>query len=554
VVNGNKRIYPEKVLDESMNAYIKDYVSKSRAVGELIHPMCYASGALVVTHNKGIIPIEDVVIGDTVYGVDESGNSVITPVIGTVNESYSGDMIRLKSRSIHALVTPNHRFYLQTRYKGLVVKTAEEIHSSINGDNKLSHEYIPQYIQNYDSPDIEDIIIPGILNSRHKKYHQDLILNFDLYSKLMGIYLAEGYVTYSNKKTPCSVNICQNINTNLDLIIDLVSDIGLKSTVYVKDDNRAIVSITDNRLAKYFSQFGKNCYTKEVPIEIRQASKNQISEFLEWYVLGDGSLLNIQHTTLSGENKIYTYKNLFTTSINLIRGLEECLLKCGYSVNERIQLSPEDYTFAGRTIQIKNKSPLYRVNFGKRRGAYTFNRHMKSTKEFYEGTVHCLTTETGNFYVMYDGYSHLTGNSSAIGLDRVSHLITEMRKDGKNYIGKARILNTPTGKIAQALLEGGVKLGVSTRADGKVVQNARGLNEVAPGLGMKAIDIVFNPSAPDALVDSIMESVDTVMDALSEDMMLVESIRSDIRGANLHSLQEAKLKAFTQIMRHLSIK
>jgi hypothetical protein len=143
---------------------------------------------------------------------------------------------------------------------------------------------------------------------------------------------------------------------------------------------------------------------------------------------------------------------------------------------------------------------------------------------------------------------------SSIGLDRVSHLITEMRKDGKNYIGKARILNTPTGKIAQALLEGGVKLGVSTRADGKVVQNARGLNEVAPGLGMKAIDIVFNPSAPDALVDSIMESVDTVMDALSEDMMLVESIRSDILGANLHSLQEAKLKAFTQIMRHLSIK
>jgi hypothetical protein len=51
-----------------------------------------------------------------------------------------------------------------------------------------------------------------------------------------------------------------------------------------------------------------------------------------------------------------------------------------------------------------------------------------------------------------------------------------------------------------------------------------------------------------------MESVDTVMDALSEDMMLVESIRSDILGANLHSLQEAKLKAFTQIMRHLSIK
>ena len=143
-------------------------------------------------------------------------------------------------------------------------------------------------------------------------------------------------------------------------------------------------------------------------------------------------------------------------------------------------------------------------------------------------------------------------SNTAIDLDRVSHLITEMRKDGKNYVGKARVLNTPTGKIVQALLEGGVKLGVSTRADGKVITNSKGLNEVAPGLGMKAIDIVFNPSAPDALVDSIMESVDTVMDALSDDMQLVESIRADIRRTSSKELQVAKLKAFKQIMEHLT--
>jgi hypothetical protein len=145
-------------------------------------------------------------------------------------------------------------------------------------------------------------------------------------------------------------------------------------------------------------------------------------------------------------------------------------------------------------------------------------------------------------------------STTSIDLDRVSHLITEMRKDGKNYVGKARILNTPTGKIVQALLEGGVKLGVSTRADGKVITNSRGLNEVAPGLGMKAIDIVYNPSAPDALVDSIMESVDTVMDALSEDMQLVESIREDIRRTSSKELQAAKIKAFRQIMEHLTSK
>ena len=138
-----------------------------------------------------------------------------------------------------------------------------------------------------------------------------------------------------------------------------------------------------------------------------------------------------------------------------------------------------------------------------------------------------------------------------MGLDRISHLVTEMKKDGKNYVGKARVLNTPTGKIVQALLEGGVKLGVSTRAGGKVITNSRGLNEVAPGLDMKAVDIVYNPSAPDALVDSIMESVDSVMDALSEDMQLVESIKADIRKASSRDLQEAKFKAFQKIMESL---
>jgi Prohead core protein serine protease len=139
----------------------------------------------------------------------------------------------------------------------------------------------------------------------------------------------------------------------------------------------------------------------------------------------------------------------------------------------------------------------------------------------------------------------------SIGMDRISHLVTEMKKDGKNYVGKARVLNTPTGKIVQALLEGGVRLGVSTRAGGKVITNSRGLNEVAPGLDMKAIDIVYNPSAPNALVDSIMESVDGVIDALSDDMQLVESIKADILKASSRELQSAKLKAFKQIMESL---
>lgn len=164
-----------------------------------------------------------------------------------------------------------------------------------------------------------------------------------------------------------------------------------------------------------------------------------------------------------------------------------------------------------------------------------------------------LDESMNNYITEYVSKSRAVGElihpaSSTVDLDRISHLTTELRKDGRNYIGKARLLNTPTGKIAQALLEGGVKLGVSTRADGTVKMNGQGINEVASGLSMKAIDIVFNPSAPDALVDSIMESEMPIIDAMSSDMQLVEHIRQTIKRTSAKDLQMAKLHAFRLVM------
>jgi hypothetical protein len=556
VVNGNKRVYPEKILDESMNGYIDKFVKTNRAVGELIHPACYAKGATVITHNRGVIPIENVVVGDSVYGVDSNGDTCITSVTGVINEHYDGVMLDISNRSIRAVVTPNHRFYLQTRHNGLVAKTAQELHDSINGSNKLSHDYIPQTMVGYESESPEFITFPAIKNNKRKKYQEDLTVPFSWFVKLAGIYFSEGNVKYKKTSTgeiiPHAVSIHQNTNTNFDLILDMISEQrSLTTNITIKGTGAATINISDMRIANYFSKYGKECYTKTIPREITNSSKEDVSEFLEWFVLGDGALTKANHTTKSGALKSYTYKNLFTTSRQMAYDLEECMIKVGYSVHERIQISNSDYEFAGHTIKIESKSPLYRINFGKRKGAYIDARMMTSKEVQYSDTVHCLQTETNNFFVIYDGYAHLTGNSLEIGMDRISHLVTEMKKDGKNYVGKARVLNTPTGKIVQALLEGGVRLGVSTRAGGKVITNSRGLNEVAPGLDMKAIDIVYNPSAPNALVDSIMESVDGVIDALSDDMQLVESIKADILKASSRELQSAKLKAFKQIMESL---
>lgn len=100
--------------------------------------------------------------------------------------------------------------------------------------------------------------------------------------------------------------------------------------------------------------------------------------------------------------------------------------------------------------------------------------------------------------------------SPNVNLDRVSHLVTELKFDGPNIIGKAKIIeDVPCGKIAGGLIRAGAKLGVSSRGTGSVAYN-EGKNFVQSDFSLKAIDLVHNPSAGEALVNGILESADWV--------------------------------------------
>lgn len=102
-------------------------------------------------------------------------------------------------------------------------------------------------------------------------------------------------------------------------------------------------------------------------------------------------------------------------------------------------------------------------------------------------------------------------NGPSINLDRVSHIITELRQDGNNFIGKARITDTPMGNIARGIMESGGKLGVSSRGMGSIKENKDGIMEVQNDFFLAtAADIVADPSAPDAFVSGIMEGVEWV--------------------------------------------
>lgn len=140
--------------------------------------------------------------------------------------------------------------------------------------------------------------------------------------------------------------------------------------------------------------------------------------------------------------------------------------------------------------------------------------------------------------------------TTKVNLDRISHVIVpgSLVKEGDNYSAKAKILNTPCGNIVRGLLEGGVQIGVSTRADGSVKRNSKGIMEVQQGLKMSAIDIVFAPSAPDAFVESLVEGEQYIWDTMSEDVAFVESLKEEIKSAKKTELTEAKIAAFHKFM------
>jgi hypothetical protein len=139
-----------------------------------------------------------------------------------------------------------------------------------------------------------------------------------------------------------------------------------------------------------------------------------------------------------------------------------------------------------------------------------------------------------------------------INLDRISHKIVDLRKEGNNYIGKAKILNTPAGQIARGLIEDGVQLGVSSRGMGSL-KPRNGINEVQDDFYLAtAADIVHDPSAPDAFVNGIMEGVEWVWDNGLLKAQQLESYKAQVNKASKsvdkRQLEETVLKVWNDFL------
>lgn len=139
----------------------------------------------------------------------------------------------------------------------------------------------------------------------------------------------------------------------------------------------------------------------------------------------------------------------------------------------------------------------------------------------------------------------------SINLDRVSHMITKLYPDGNNFIGKAKILDTPNGKIVKSLLDGGASLGVSTRGVGSLkAQNGYQLVQDDFHLATAA-DIVADPSAPDAFVRGIMEDAEWVLTNQGWQAINHDRAKKMIKEASKNQIEEVALKIFENYLSKL---
>lgn len=136
-----------------------------------------------------------------------------------------------------------------------------------------------------------------------------------------------------------------------------------------------------------------------------------------------------------------------------------------------------------------------------------------------------------------------------INLNQVSHLITGLKFEGNDIYGKAKILDTPMGKIAKNFIEEGVSLGVSSRGLGSVRLNKEGVNEVQDDFHLATVDIVADPSAPDAFVQGIMESAEWILENGVWKAVQIEQAQNTIRKASKADLDSVKLQVFEQFLR-----
>ncbi len=199
------------------------------------------------------------------------------------------------------------------------------------------------------------------------------------------------------------------------------------------------------------------------------------------------------------------------------------------------------------------------ITEGKGKEQYIKGIFMQSDIKNQNGRVYphaVLQKEVKNFNTKYVKEGRALGElghpaGPVINLDRVSHVIKELKEDGTNFIGKAKVMDTPNGKIVKNFISEGVKLGVSSRGMGSLKANKNGVNEVQGDFVLSTVDIVADPSAPDAFVNGIMEGKEWIWENGVIKEQDIDSMKKTIMKAKTRELEQKKIEIFAKFLQNL---
>jgi len=214
-----------------------------------------------------------------------------------------------------------------------------------------------------------------------------------------------------------------------------------------------------------------------------------------------------------------------------------------------MKLISEEIQNAEYLVEETNGKKSYKI-----KGVFLQSDIKNRNGRIYENDI--LTKEVGRYSKEFIDKKRAFGelghpDGPTVNLERVSHMITALKPEGKNFIGEAKIMDTPYGKIVKGLIDEGAQLGVSSRGMGSLVQKG-GVNYVGNDFYLAtAADIVADPSAPDAFVEGIMEQREWVWDNGVLVEREINEWKSEIQRAKSIALAEAKAKVFESFLKKL---
>jgi len=512
--NANGRIYPKLILEREAERYIKSVIIENRAFGELDHPECHDPATKILTETgwKYISEISDSEIVATIN--PDNMNLEYHQINRKIEKFYEGDMLQMKHASFDALVTPNHKFMVNTTTN----KTTQTFVDAIN----LNTAHLIPKRSNWVGTDLEFFPLTYDFWNNKKQQYETVTeyIPTSIFMELLGWYITEGWVSTIGY----NVNISQTKKETKKEIISLLEKLPYvwyrrtkNDKVGTDDHYDETFNVVSKALWVYLKKLGKST-DKYIPSEVKNLSIKYLQILLDTLIKGDGS----------GETEYYTI------SKQLADDVSEIMIKCGYSASITENIPDKVYykvcnkeTLEEEIIHniyyyTKNKSDTFELvekinipgdkifyNVRKKSSNYYHVADMDIETINYSGMVYCVDVPNHTFIAMRNGKQFISGNSTVVNIQKASHTVEKLWWDGNNLCGKLEILNTPSGNIARTILEAGKTLGISSRGLGSVKQLTEDNTvQVQEDFELICFDLVSAPSTTGAYLRTLNESKD----------------------------------------------